>query len=266
MSQGRGRGYTLVEILIALVILLVVAGAMHRLLLSTQRLTRLQARQSELQSALRAGALVVANELRELGPHDLLRLAPAAVTYRAMRGVGFLCQTPTPTTLRVARQGFTGHRDPQAGRDTAYVLLAAAESTAVWQPLAVTGVSAGSSCPGAVRSGIGVTVPSTPALLGLEPGTPVRFTEVMELRLYQSDGESWLGARSVSAGEPVQPVIGPLAAGNGLALEYFSGAAIPTSDPSSIRGIRVTLRGQVDGGEREESLTTVAVLRNVARP
>lgn len=265
MSQGRRRGYTLVEILIALVIMLVVAGAMHRLLLSTQRLTRLQARQFELQSALRAGALVVANELRELGARDLLRLAPAAVTYRAMRGVGFLCQTPTATALRVARQGFTGHRDPQPGRDTVYVFLAAAETTGVWQPLAITGVSAGTSCPGAAGSGISVTVPSTPALVGLEPGTPVRFTEVMELRLYQADGESWLGARSVSAGEPVQPVIGPLAGGNGLALEYLGGAGVPTSNPSSIRAVRVTLRGPMDGAVRE-SLSAVAALRNAARP
>jgi prepilin-type N-terminal cleavage/methylation domain-containing protein len=263
---SRERGYTLVEIMLALVIMLVVAGAMHHLLLSTQRLTRRQARQAELQAGLRAGSLVVANELRQLGTHDILRMAPTAVTYRAARGVGFLCQAPTATGLRLARAGFTGHRDPQAGRDTAYVLLAAPDTSGTWQQLAITGVSTGSACPGAQGAGISFTVPSTPALLAIEPGTPVRVTEVMELRLYQSEGKSWLGARSVSAGELIQPVIGPLSDGNGLALEYLGVAGAPTSDASSIQGIRVTLRGTVDGGVGEESLSTVATLRNVARP
>ena len=260
------RGYTLVEIMIALVIMLVVAGAMHHLLLATHRLTRRQAGQAELQSGLRAGSIVVASELRELGAYDILRPAPAAVTYRAMRGLGFLCQAPTATALSMARTGFTGHRDPQAGRDTALVLLAPAESSGTWQPLAITGVSTGSSCPGAQGAGISLTVPSTPALLALEPGTPVRLFEIMELRLYQSDGKSWLGARSVSAGEVIQPVIGPLSDGNGLALEYLGGTGAPTNDASSIQGIRITLRGAVNGAAGAESLSTVVALRNVVRP
>lgn len=270
--MGEERGYTLVEIMLALVIMLVVAGALHNLLLSTQRISRKQASQTELQSNMRAGSIAVANELRELGTapggtpaqNDILRIAPAAVTYRAMRGVGFLCQAPTATGLRIARQGFTGHRDPQAGRDTAYV-FAAGE----WLPLAVTGVSTGSACPGSQGVGISLTIPNTPAVAELETGTPVRVTELMELRLYQSEGKSWLGARSVSAGEPVQPVVGPLAEGNGFALEYLNGAGAPTTDLTDIHSILITLRGTVEGsamGSLEEQLSTAITLRNGLGP
>ena len=258
------RGYTLVEIMLALVIMLVVAGAMHHLLLSTQRLSRRQAGQAELQAALRAGTIAVAYELRELGPNDVVRMAPGAVTYRANRGLGFLCQPATATELRIARQGFTGLRDPQAGRDTAYVLIAEADSSGPWQPLAITAASTGNICPGG-QAGVRLTIPAI-ALSGLEAGTPVRVTEVMELRLYLSEGKSWLGMRSVSAGEAVQPVLGPLADGNGLVLEYLSGAGTPAIDVGGIRGIRITLRAMLDGPMREESLATAVALRNTAQP
>jgi prepilin-type N-terminal cleavage/methylation domain-containing protein len=266
------QGYTLVEIMLALVIMLVVAGALHNLLLSTQRLSRKQASQAELQANMRAGSIAVANELRELGTtpggtgaqNDILRIAPAAVTYRAMRGMGFLCQTPTATELRIARQGFTGHRDPQPRRDTAYVFVARE-----WLPLAVTGVSTGSACPGTQGGGISLAIPNTPAVTELETGTPVRITELMELRLYRSEGKSWLGARSVSAGEPIQPVIGPLADGNGFSLEYLNGAGAPTTDLTDIHSIRITLRATVEGpamGSLEEQLSTAVTLRNGLGP
>jgi prepilin-type N-terminal cleavage/methylation domain-containing protein len=266
------RGYTLVEIMLALVIMLVVAGALHNLLLTTQRLSRKQASQADLQSNMRAGSIAVANELRELSTapsgtaaqNDILRIAPAAVTYRAMRGVGFLCQAPTATGLRIARQGFTGHRDPQPGRDTAYVFVAGG-----WLPLAVTGVSTGSACPASQGAGISLTIANTPAVTELESGTPVRITELMELRLYRSEGKSWLGARSVSAGEPIQPVVGPLSDGNGFALEYLNGAGVPTVDLTDIQSIRITLRGLVEGsamGSLDEQLTTAITLRNGLGP
>ncbi|HEX6105720.1 MAG TPA: type II secretion system protein, partial [Gemmatimonadales bacterium] len=60
------RGFTLVEILIALVIMGLVTGALFQLLTNTQRLSRAQAEQVDLQANVRAGSLVVPNELREL--------------------------------------------------------------------------------------------------------------------------------------------------------------------------------------------------------
>ena len=114
------RGFTLVEILVSLVIMLIVSGAIYKMLNSSQRLTRAQAERVSLQSNVRSGALVVPTELRELstfvgGDADqndvLAATADERHTYRAMRGIGFVCQTlgrprsglPAPPSRTVAR-------------------------------------------------------------------------------------------------------------------------------------------------------------------
>ena len=60
------RGFTLVEVLIALVIMGIVTGAIYRLLNTNQRLSLAQAEQVSLQSNVRTGSLIVPSELREL--------------------------------------------------------------------------------------------------------------------------------------------------------------------------------------------------------
>jgi prepilin-type N-terminal cleavage/methylation domain-containing protein len=276
-------GFTLVEVMISLTLTLVVAGTLYSLLVGTQRITRAQAQRVEVQSNVRAGSLIVLNELRELsavpggsgGQNDILVAGSTALVYRAMRGIGFICGIPNATAIRIARSTFTGHRDPQAGRDDALVLIedrADAGAEDIWLSTKIVSVATGAPCPGALGRGITVTVPAGALVAGLQAGTPVRITEVMELRLYESEGRSWLGARSVSSGEAIQPLVGPLVRGSGLRLEYLDVAGTPTADRTSIRSIRVALRGTTEGGGPgngvpvEEELVAQVALRNVVRP
>jgi len=276
------RGFTLVEIMISTAMMLMVSGAIYQTLTVTQRLSRAQVQQVNVQSSVRNASLVLLNELRPLGARvdstgrqsDLLMISPSAVIYRAERGVGFLCQFSTATQLRLSRQSFSGHRDPQAGRDSASVFVEGHGQSAAddgWVPVAITSV-AGGTCPGAASPSISLTVAPTSALEGLPPGTPVRLHEVMELRLYGSEGRSWLGMRSVSAGETIQPLSGPVHDGDGLRLEYLNATGVPTTTRSEVRSIRLTLRGESEGiatfgaleGEHsEEEFTTQVTLRNV---
>jgi prepilin-type N-terminal cleavage/methylation domain-containing protein len=266
------RGFSLVEIVLAVVIVLVVTAALHRLLLSTQRLTRKQLQQMALQSGVRAGSLVVANELRELSTraggtadeNDILHISPSGIVYRAMRGTGFVCQAGVGAVW-IDRARFSGHRDPQAGRDTAYLFVSGDPENGLsesWLALAITGV-ANEACPGTVPA-VALTIPDLGVETGVDIGAPVRIAEVAELRLYQSGGKSWLGARSVSAGEAIQPVVGPLADAQGLRLEYLSGAGTPTTDVTGIKSVRITVRGQMEGLADEELVTQVT-LRNAFR-
>jgi hypothetical protein len=99
---------------------------------------------------------------------------------------------------------------------------------------------------------------------------------VMELKLHQADGQSWLGARSVSAGEAVQPVLGPLANDSGFVLIYLDGTGAVTADRTAIKSIQVTLRGLsegavntgIEGGQArvQEALVSQILLRNSFRP
>lgn len=280
------RGFTLVEILVSLVVMVIVTAAIYKMLTSSQRLSRAQAERVSLQSNVRSGALIVPAELRELNTvlgnvanTDVLIALPSDLTYRAMRGIGFVCQTPTATEVRIARSSYSAYRDPAATRDGVYIFIDGNPDIStddVWLPLAVTGVASASTCGGA--SAIALTVPLTAALTGVPVGTPVRIYETMQLQLYSNGGKNWLGARSVSAGETsMQPVLGPLAA-NGLAFEYLDAGGVATTDRTAIKSIRVTIRGVTDQNINlgdgssgalasvQDSLVTQVVLRNAFRP
>src|SRR5215207_2808084 len=115
MSQRRG--FTLVEVMIALVIMGMVTGAIYKLLNTNQRLSLAQAEQVSLQSNVRTGSLIVPSELRELNTwqgstadrNDVIDAQPDNVTYRAGRGMGFLCLSAAAnaTQVTMARSNWT---------------------------------------------------------------------------------------------------------------------------------------------------------------
>ncbi len=286
--MANRRGFTLIEVMIAMTIMLIVMGGVYKMMLSTQRLSRGQTERMTLQSNVRIGSLMVLNDLRELNTvlgglvaqNDVLAIAATDITYRGMRGIGFVCQAGTATQLRISRSSFSGYRDPVAVRDSLYAFNEGAdpdsETDDSWLPVAITAVSEATACPGAIGAGITLTTPNTATLVGLAAGTPIRFYEVMQVKLHQADGKSWLGARSVSAGEVIQPVLGPLADGNGLLLEYVTAAGVATTDRTAIKSIRVTLRSVSDGVMSagigasptlvQEELVSQVALRNALRP
>jgi hypothetical protein len=281
LTVFRRSGFSLVEVLFSLVITLVVTGAIYSLLWTTQRVTRAQTQQIALQSSVRAGFFVVLSELAELSTvaggspdrNDILAIAPSALTYRAQRGIGFLCQASSPTEFRFPRSSFSGRRDPQAGRDEVYVFVPGNPEAATgdsWVPLKIASVAVTAPCPGAQGPAITLTLSGSPSSELLEAGTPVRITELMELRLYRAEGRSWLGARSVSSGEVIQPLLGPLSDTGGLELEYLDGTGAATTDKTGIKSVRVTLRGtgEASGTDiaAEEELITQVTLRNASAP
>jgi prepilin-type N-terminal cleavage/methylation domain-containing protein len=253
------RGFTLVEIMLTLTLALIVSGATQRLLVTTQRLSRAQAVQIGMQSNIRTSAFVITSELRELSAleagspdqNDILSLTGSGLTYRAMRGLGFLCETPVGGQIRIARSSFSGSRDPQPSRDGAYLFVEADPNTSTgerWIQLPITGVATNATCGGTGQPAISISSLDNPVLSAAPPGTPVRIYETMELRLYQSGGYWWLGARSVSAGETIQPVSGPFAGSTGLSLEYLNQAGALALQPSAIKSAVITLRVTSEAG------------------
>ena len=275
LIPARRRGFSLAETILAMVLLLMVSGSVYRMLLSTVRLARSQAEHIALQSNVRGAAVVIGNELRELSTaavgggvtNDLLSLSPAAISYRAMRGFGYTCQESAPGLLRISRNAFFAYRDPQPGRDSALLYLSGTPTPADsgWVATAISAVISLTTC-GAGEPAISLTLPS--ALGSIPVGTPVRIYEPMELAAYQSDGQWWLGMRSLSSGEAIQPVFGPLAAADGFRLVYSDAAQVTTTIPSSVKSITVTIRGSgtnydnSPAGPLTEELTTQITLKN----
>jgi prepilin-type N-terminal cleavage/methylation domain-containing protein len=287
------RGFTLIELLIALVIMGVVSGALYTLLNRSQRLTRAQTEQLNLQSSVRSASLVVPSELREINtvvgavgandPQvDIIDKQLTSVTYRAMRGMGIVCQTATANEIRVYKdQGqWSGYRNPEATRDGVYIFIENDKDKTtddVWQQEAVTAVNLNSNCGGGV-SAIAFTIsPNLADPAGVPKGTPVRTYEVMKLGLYVSDGKSWLGAQSVSGGDAsLQPLLGPLRDANGFGLQYLNATGGVAALPSDVKSIVLTIRGVSDHvasrsggsytGQIGDSLVTQVSLRNAFRP
>jgi type IV pilus assembly protein PilW len=82
------RGFTLIEIMISLILMLIVTGAVYKLILSSQRLSRAQTERMSLQSNVRIGSLMVLSDLRELNTvtggsiaeNDILAIAASDIT------------------------------------------------------------------------------------------------------------------------------------------------------------------------------------------
>jgi len=273
------RGYTLVELLVALVLLTIVLGAIYRLLNNTQRISRAQAEHIDMQSNMRAGTLIVPAELRAIGfdsvplgtadaiVPDLQSLQANSVKFRAVRSLGFICQIIDPDRVVVDTTtvgNYSQLRLPVANQDSLMVFVEKNTSTTGDDRWVSRGIAAiaGATCPVSGNLGLSFRVPggsfnvTAPPASANDPlasteltvGSPVRTFEVMEYKVYQdASGPYYLGARSVSSSAAIQPVLGPLSS-QGFRLDYFdeSGNAITTNglaDKRNVRAIQVTLIG-----------------------
>jgi prepilin-type N-terminal cleavage/methylation domain-containing protein len=283
-AMRNHRGFTLIEIMIAVLIMGVVSGAIFKLLTTNQRLSRAQTAQVDLQSNERAAALVVPSELRELNAviggtlaqNDILDPQPTYIRYRAMRGLGFVCQA-TSTEIRLRKGNWSGYRPPERTRDAALVFVQTNPDNGTdgtWVQAAITDVSTTPLCPdGASAITLTVVGLTTPPLQGV----PVRTWEDMQLGLYVADGRSWLGARSWSAGElGYQPLLGPVQDLEGIKFKYFDKDNVETALNASVRSIKLTVRGETSdrvstaGGSSviglvRDSVVSQVTLRNALR-
>jgi prepilin-type N-terminal cleavage/methylation domain-containing protein len=253
------RGFTLIELLVAVVVLTIVLGGVYNLLLNTQRVSRAQAEQMDMQSNMRAGTLILPSELREVGydttyvpaagglagsaatvQSDILAMGPTSIRIRAVRRSGIICAVGANTINVFGNWNSSGYRTPTPTDDVTIFVEGSATTGADdrWITRDLTGITtAGINCPalGAIAAGPGtrLEMASFAAAIpgGLDPvtsaqitvGSPVRLTEVMEYSLYTdaTDGKSYLGAQSISTGGVRQPVLGPLDPNSGFTLTYL---------------------------------------------
>ena len=300
------RGFTLVELMVAMVMTVLVGGVVYRLLINNQRVSRGQTARVGVQDNVRAGAIIAANELREIGydsvpvtavagisavlgqapSSDLLLAQPGRLQYRAMRGFGVTCAVPTAAQLKLRRALYYGVRDPVANDSIAIFVEG---STSIggddsWVRAKITGVGATTCTDGAAALSVNLSWPNagvgTAATAAEVQGGPVRVFEAMEMRYYVSGGKSWLGMKSLNAGGGMEPVVGPIAdstAGQrGMTLEYFDKNDVATATATDVRAIKLTLKGVTEervyksGGQSSAvdtlSMSARVALRNALRP
>lgn len=236
------KGLTLPDVLVALVLAGIVGGIVVRVLLLAERhAARMALAGRARQTAVQASTWVAA-ELAEAGAPggtaDLLAAAADSLVYRSWRAGGLACLV-TPTEVRLRLDLLSAWRTPQPGRDSLALLLALdSAAPARWLRLPIRSTAA-SSCGGHPALRVNTLLPdSLPS--SLPPLLPARLFEIMTLRLYRSQGEWWLGGRSVSGGEGLQPVTGPFQPG-GVEIRFAGPHGEPPLTPDSIRQVEVRL-------------------------
>jgi len=277
------RGLSLVELMIALLLLGVVATGTVRIVTGSMRSFRRQAARSQIQTSLRTAVAIVASELRELGSvGDLIAIAPESITYRAMRKTGFLCRRPEPgrSEITLWRNPTYGLRQLEAGRDS--ILIFAENDPRMvgdntWLSAAVVAVTGGDLCPdGSAGVQVRLAGISPESWVGVERGAPIRGFQVTQLLLYHDSRRVyWLGWKEWRLGSGwsiTQPVLGPLAPA-GLRFDYLDSSGRATNSPSHVAVIALKVVAQSSGravavaranGVVTDSVTTSVALRNVA--
>lgn len=249
------RGFSLVELLVVVVLMGIIGATLTRVLLNMQRASRAQSERVTLQGNLRAGIAFIPAELRDLSAQDIIVADPDLIEYRAMRAAGVACDvTAAALTLRNALT--FQYREITPARDSVFVFVEnnpTMGSDDSWVALGIAARAAGTCPDGAaatvltvVNAGAGYTAYTAAiAAAQIVEEAPVRTFERMELGLYVADGRSWLGARSVSAGEAaLQPVLGPLVADSGLKLTYHANGGAQTGTIADMRMINIVLMGE----------------------
>lgn len=250
------NGIVLAELMVAVVLAGLVASAAVGVAASVQRHAQRVVERAALEGSLLQAARVVNLEWAPLAfdsaTADLV-VAGDTIRYRAFRGLGVVCAADPTGVILDRRTGWIRQlRDPTDGRDSLALFLSGDSTTIAddaWVLLPIVSPPTSAPCPG---GGSGLLVPTVlpgPAA-GFGVGSPVAWFEIMEWRPYRSGALDWMGIRSVSGGEGIQPFLGPLQPRTGggpagISALLLDPLGIPTGSEPSLIGLAV--RGHTSG-------------------
>jgi len=299
MSGSRARrGFTMVELLVAMVLLGLVSAALYRVLVNNQRLYMAQTQRIDLSQNIRAAANILPAELREIdaADGDIIAMAPDRLEIRAMRWLGFTCVAPVMGgglngITMVIRGGdvgqplFYGARGMNVVSDTMLIYYDGNQTTRnddYWARGTFTGVApVVQDCPGLpVQTGRLVTFNLNLLGLGVNAagaipvGAPVRGYEHVIYQLYKPAGDTSYYIGFQPAGGTMQPLVGPVLT-NGLTFQYYAADGSVTAVKNQVARVDITVRartvsairggGQAPAATVVDSISTSVALRNNRR-
>ena len=275
MSLLTRRGFTLVELLVAIVLLGIVSTALYKVMLNNQRSFTAQTQRIELQQNIRAAVTILPAEFRELdaADGDITAMSATSITIRAMRQLAFICAAPVlpnaTLTFTVRQTPFYGNRQTFAANDSIFIFYEGNAGTRAddrWILSRVTVNPTSLNCTDAgTRPGYLVTAVPAPAWpVGLNvanaitAGAPVRGVATVTYSLWQSPSDNQYYLAQTAAGS-TQPLVGPLTGAAGLAFAYYdsTGTTI-TATPTVVRMIEIRVRGRTTQAIRQANEGTLA--------
>jgi len=293
------RGFTMIELLVALVLLGIVSTAIYRVLVNNQRLYMAQTQRIDLSQNIRAANTILSAEFRELDAFDgdIVAMAPDSVVIRGMRWLSFICVAPVLNGVNAGNQMiirgrqvgdpmFFGSRYINETTDSLLIYLDGNQTTRLddyYVPARLSATPGNQQCPavGAVPAQPGTRIvfdgnfiAGTNLAGAITVGAPVRGFERVKYRLYQPSGDTSWYVGFQPGGQTIQPLIGPLLT-NGLTFQYFNAAGAVTAVRTQVARIDVTVRARTTaqvraGGQAArraivDSITFSVALRNNRR-
>jgi prepilin-type N-terminal cleavage/methylation domain-containing protein len=244
------RGFTLVELLIALTLGAIVLGAMYRVLAGNQRYYRAQGEVTEVQQNLRAIGLILPAEFRELAASegDIVAMSATELEIRAMRNFMVICDAPGASTIEVRNSLTYGYRSVDNARDSLVVFSEGnpdIRSDDTWL-IGYPSSSTASTCSDG-DAATEYTITGVASLANVLTGAPVRSFERVRYSVYDDgSGTWWLGVETMEGGSynAVSPVAGPLRGADGIAFAFYDSLGVVTADPLQVASIAITARGK----------------------
>jgi prepilin-type N-terminal cleavage/methylation domain-containing protein len=269
------RGFTMIEVIVALVVGMIVLGSVVQLLIVQGRGYRKQREEVDVRETAREAAGLLSWDLRQaaVAGSAFAVMGGNAVTIRSFRGLGTICAKHA----LLARYGLwkTGGNVQATVDDTALVYQV---GRGQWNKLKITAVGTPAAMgvvacawPGARPPDIVVefAVTASTDTSYIKVGAPFRSFRRVQYAEYQQNNRWWLG-RKVGAAASYELLTGPLLApaSNGLAFTYYDTLGAVTVDPAAVGSVAFTLRTEsfkntISTGSQYEhdSVTTKVAVR-----
>ncbi len=250
-APSRRAGFTLIELVIAMVLMSLVGGAIVKLLLQQQRFYNSTTDLIQTRQQIRQAAAMLPSDLRGISSvgGDISSMSDSALEFRSAFGGSVVCVNAGGTLSTVPR------------------VLASGATMTNWITTPVT-TNAVNGCPtatGLTRAG-DITAANPSLQLALTPAAPttiavgaaIRFFHHVRYRIYRETDNQWyLGFFNCQYGRvPVcnttQPIAGPFQpyANNGTSgvqFAYYDVNGAVTADPRQVARISLVVRGQSTG-------------------
>ena len=253
----RRSGFTLVELLMALILFVLVGGAIYRVLNVSQRAARTQTERAAMQGGLRTGVQVAVSELQELWTDPVANqsaisaMTQTKVTYYGMRGLGVTCSDPTEAQIKVRRSSYSDARGGASqilSSDRVWVFADSdqdEDSDDEWVLAQITASPGGGTCDDGTQAMVLVIGGMGGKSANVRSTAPIRVDQLMELGLVTVDGRDWLGIGTAGTGQDLTPLAGPLVT-NGLAFEYLDATNNLAGSASAVKTIVMTIQAETD--------------------
>jgi prepilin-type N-terminal cleavage/methylation domain-containing protein len=213
-ARKRRRGFTLIEIMIAVTLLGIIGSILTAVLVRQQRFHRAVAQVTDSRARMRDIATILPTDLRSISTagKDILGISDTSIQFRAFVGAAILCNYATTTVIDLPPQELASGNvlaswiNPPQPNDIAYLYDSGSEAGNVddaWAVFTITDTASAADaswCPtsrgfataaDANKRRYRITLNSAPNQARVEIGAPIRFAREVRYSVYRASDDQW---------------------------------------------------------------------------